>query len=282
MELKVVVIFGTPLFIIWCVHNFINISVSVPPDTWPLILFFVFNTTTCAYPVGMPFWLFVWHGHVSSLGRVTVMVLIQERRIRMLRGGHGAEKTFTSPSALSIPSVEDMTELDPTASPYTTTTTTAAASAAASPADGSASNPSGKKRRREHRLERMIRQDSAFLAEFREFCIRSWCIESLNFILESSSYDSIDDDDKRRAAAGELFGRFLAADAPQELNLEEAVVEAAKERLARGDTAPDLFDSIRDHVIKVLYEDTFWRFNATRKRGDAGGTIRKLRSNNNV
>lgn len=104
--------------------------------------------------------------------------------------------------------------------------------------------------------------DPLFLKEFREFCVKSWCVESLNFVLTTAEYESIDDEEARRERASLIWATFLAPGSAQELNLDSNVVAAVGTRVTNAEAPADLFRVLRMHVIKTLYEDTFWRFNS--------------------
>lgn len=117
--------------------------------------------------------------------------------------------------------------------------------------------------RKQHKLDRMLK-DQHFLAEFRTFCVKSWCIESLNFVLEVPRYEACRTDEERRQEALVLWQTFLARHAPQELIVSPPERENVLRRIDAGDFGKDLFDEIKDVLLTRLYEDTFWRFNAQR------------------
>eukprot|EP00465_Bigelowiella_longifila_P013213 CAMPEP_0185268648 /NCGR_PEP_ID=MMETSP1359-20130426/37576_1 /TAXON_ID=552665 /ORGANISM="Bigelowiella longifila, Strain CCMP242" /LENGTH=514 /DNA_ID=CAMNT_0027859475 /DNA_START=60 /DNA_END=1601 /DNA_ORIENTATION=- len=112
--------------------------------------------------------------------------------------------------------------------------------------------------------------DPLFKHEFSQYLSQQHAAESLNFLDAVEAYSRIKGLKRRRAAALNIIGEFLAENAPQQLNVSDKLLNLLLEDATKGNFQSDLFRGIYEEVFGLLERDSFMRFKFTftSKQGD--------------
>eukprot|EP00466_Bigelowiella_natans_P017804 jgi/Bigna1/88269/estExt_fgenesh1_pg.C_300022 len=102
--------------------------------------------------------------------------------------------------------------------------------------------------------------DPLFKHEFSQYLLQQHAAESLNFLDAVEAYSRIKGLKRRRAAALNIIGEFLAENAPQQLNVSDKLLNLLLEDATKGNFQSDLFRGIYAEVFSLLERDSFMRF----------------------
>jgi len=120
------------------------------------------------------------------------------------------------------------------------------------------------------------------LLPFINFCVKSWCVETILFYLEVEKFSKLENNKELLAKeAKAIVDRYVAEGAPLEVNLEFEMRRNILNRVSTGDLHPEMFQRCQKHVFKVMYHDTYIQWKRTKEFRELvpeGQTVRSIKS----
>lgn len=115
---------------------------------------------------------------------------------------------------------------------------------------------------------------------FVDFCNREHCSENLKLYIAICDFDKAATDEERLKQAKSIVRTYIRPGASAEVNMTDEMRAALQERVASGDTPPDVFAQLKEAAFKDMSGDTMPRFvksdlyeEAQRATASGGGTL---------